>query len=802
MLLTPVAQAGERRPVPTFVDWAARIVMVIGMVAWPCRVAAQGTGPLPIETALSQASFPPYAPIALSRDDRWVAYTLSYPKLVNQVTVGSWFTSKGTPSTAIGARVRITDTKTGETVSIGDEGASNWGPAWSPDGRSLAFYSDADGRARLWVYEAATHRTRRVSDAIIRGHRAVAYPRWTPDSRSVVVPIVAHGSDLPETVRSKSTEDLADSDSARVVVMRADPAHRYGGQFEGGRSMNNRSSLEADLALVNMSSGRVTTLAHGYWPLEYQVAPTGRFMVFTSEKPAILRPRWTVPYDVLVVGLTSAKPKAPRLVVGDAPLQYGARNVLWSPDGATLLYSATDSTGQIQYFVADSGAWRPRRVGTSGSTVLDTSTVAFEQAMHWAEDGQSFFALSARGIAVVSMPAGLVQSRVRMPEGYEVMALMGRRSSATVRSEGGRSVLAIIHNDSTKRMGFARVDVVTGRCTILMDADRHFGVRYDLPVDVASDGSVAFLSEDSQHPRDVWVSGPDLTSPRQLTHVAPEMERYTYGRTRLIDFTTAAGGKRRGALLLPADYRAGERYPLVVYPYPLQSRSNDLNVFGVEGAGVENMQLLATRGFAVLAPDVPPFDWKDQMRDLASIIQRGADRVIELGIADSTRLGIMGHSWGGYTTLAMIVQTNRFGAAVMRGGIGDHVSTTAILQRAGFAYGLQLEEMFFGGAPWDVPELYHKNSPIYLLDRVRTPLLIIHGEGETTVPVFLADQVFAGLQRLGKEVEFARYPNENHNESRWTHAHQRDYVTRMIGWFETHLVGDLTSRRIAAPSEP
>lgn len=769
------------------IERAARTVMALGVMMWPWTAGAQEAKPLPIETALGQASFAPYAPIEFSPDGRWVAYTVIYPRLVNQVTVSSWFTPKGTPSTAIGARVRITDTKTGETASIGDDRASNWGASWSPDGRHLAFYSDVDGRARLWLYETASRRTRRVSDAIMRGHRAYAFPRWTPDSRNVVMPILPYGSDAPEAIRGRTANDASDSDSATVIVMRADTAQRYGGQFEAGRSMNNRSSLEADLALVNVASGKVTTLAHGYWPLEYEVAPNGRFVVFTSEKSAILRPRWTVPYDVLVADLTSTTPIAPRAVATAVPLSYNARSVLWSPDGATLLYSATDTAGQTEYFAADSGMWRPRRVGVSGKFTLDSSTAAFDQAMHWAADGRSFFALSRTGVAAVAMPTGAVQSIARMPEGYEMVALVSRRARPTVLSQGGRSLLVVIRNDSTKQMGFARVDIVGGKAAILMEVDRHFGERSDIAVDVAADGRVVFLSEDSQHPRDVWITDHDLVSPQQLTRVAPEMDRFAYGRARLIDFTTASGGRRLGALLLPAGYRPGERYPLVVYPYPIDPRSKDLNIFGLTGTGTENMQLLATRGFAVLAPDVMPFDWKDQMRDLASIIQRGVDRAIELGIADSSRLGIMGQSWGGYTTLAMIVQTNRFSAAVMRGGIGDHVSTTAILQRGGFAYGIQLEELFFGGPPWEVPELYHKNSPIYRLDRATTPLLIVHGEGETTVPVFLADQVFAGMQRLGKEVEYARYPNENHFESRWTHAHQRDYLTRMIGWFETHL---------------
>src|SRR5690242_4445824 len=113
---------------------ATRTTVVIGMVVWSAAASAQAPTPLPIETALGQASFPPYAPISLSPDGRWVTYTLMFPKLVNQATVDSWFTPKGTPSTAIGARVRITETKTGETVSIGDGNASSWGPAWSPDG--------------------------------------------------------------------------------------------------------------------------------------------------------------------------------------------------------------------------------------------------------------------------------------------------------------------------------------------------------------------------------------------------------------------------------------------------------------------------------------------------------------------------------------------------------------------------------------------------------------------------------------------------------------------------------------------
>jgi dipeptidyl aminopeptidase/acylaminoacyl peptidase len=73
------------------------------------------------------------------------------------------------------------------------------------------------------------------------------------------------------------------------------------------------------------------------------------------------------------------------------------------------------------------------------------------------------------------------------------------------------------------------------------------------------------------------------------------------------------------------------------------------------------------------------------------------------------------------------------------------------------------------------------------LDRVRTPLLIVHGEEDTGVAPFLADEVFVGLRRLGKEVVYARYAGEEHWEGSWRYADQVDYLTRVLAWFDRHL---------------
>ena len=779
-------------------------VLAVLSASWlPSATAAQSATPLPVEAALAQPSFQPFAPLALSPDGQWVAYTLKYPNRVTRSTINAWYTSTGVASTAVGTRVRITEVESGRTLVVGDDSATSWAPSWSPDGRYLAFYSDADGVVHLWVREMATGRTHRVADAVVRAHRAIQYPRWSPDSRGIVMPALPYGTTLPEA-RSRNESDASGEsegvDGATVSVLRADSAHPYGGQgMDRGKTTGN-ASLRADLVLVDVATGSVTTLASGYWPLEFRISSDGRWLAFTSEHAPVLTPRWSVPYDVVMVPL-GAKPGTPRPIATDVAVTNFSEGMFWSPTSATLLYSVTDTAGHERYYAAMPGDWQPREVATTVLHQAGADPVPpGARTFWWDEGGRAFYIVRRHNIVAVSMPEGSVRSVLPVPAGFEPLALIGPQFSQSAHSEGARTLLLAFRQDSTKRMGFASLDLATRAWRVLNLADRRYGERSDFPADVARDGRIVFRSEDARHPEEVWIAAPHFSSMEQLSHVASPLETVKFGETRLIDFTTPAGDPRRATLLLPANYREGTRYPLVVYPYPITPRSDNVNVFGVTGPGVENMQLLATRGFAVLAPDVAPFDWTDEMRQLTSIILAGVDRVVALGIADSTRLGIMGQSWGGYTALAVITQTQRFAAAVMRGGYGDLVAETGILQPSGFAYGVQLQELKFGGTLWQRREVYLKNSPIYQFDHVRTPLLIIHGEGETTVPIFLADQVFVNLQRLGKEVEYARYAHENHNEALWSYANQRDYVTRMIDWFEQHLSPDTTKRGAELPT--
>ncbi len=289
---------------------------------------------------------------------------------------------------------------------------------------------------------------------------------------------------------------------------------------------------------------------------------------------------------------------------------------------------------------------------------------------------------------------------------------------------------------------------------------------------------------------------PGVDKPRRLTQLNPELDRYRMGSATLISWLDDDGKSLQGGVLLPSDYREGKRYPLIVFVYGGASLSDSVNQFGgpMSDLPYYNLQLLATRGYAVLMPDAPQHAGTP-MLDLAKTILPGVNKVIEMGVADPERLGVVGHSYGGYSTLGLLVETSRFKAAAESDGMADLVGNYGQMERDGTAFGTSVVETGQGlmeGTLWERRERYIENSPLFYLDRVETPLLIVHGAEDTTVSSFLGDQVFVALRRLGREVEYAKYEGEGHTLS--SDANRRDVFERLIRWFDTHLKGSAGER--------
>jgi Tol biopolymer transport system component len=204
----------------------------------PAQVATQ---PLTIEDALARVTLVP--PIAISADGEWVAYTLQDSRaLVRRVDQPqSAHSTTGAPAGLEGSVVWVASTRTGEARRVSEDADASWGPAWSPDGGQLAFYSDRGGKARLWLWDLRTHTARQASEVTVRPLFSWEVPAWLPDGRKILVKaLTVDGQPLVASHSSPSaTDPIADSSSTSGSPIRV---------FEAWRPANGGTrSLDADL---------------------------------------------------------------------------------------------------------------------------------------------------------------------------------------------------------------------------------------------------------------------------------------------------------------------------------------------------------------------------------------------------------------------------------------------------------------------------------------------------------------------------------------------------------------------------
>lgn len=267
----------------------------------------------------------------------------------------------------------------------------------------------------------------------------------------------------------------------------------------------------------------------------------------------------------------------------------------------------------------------------------------------------------------------------------------------------------------------------------------------------------------------------------------------------LIDYRSLDGKDLKGLVLLPAGYERGKRYPLITWVYPGFVVRDAAMGFWINKnqAHQDNLHILAGHGYAVLIPSMPTNGVpRDPYLELQTGVLPAIDRVIKLGMADADRLGLMGQSAGGFATFGLITQTTRFKAAVAISGYANLTSNYGTF-RGDERYTDSLDEKLtqlrfsegsvlgMGAPPWEDRDRYVRNSPVFYLDKVQTPLLILHGDIDF-VPMQQAEEMFTGLYRLGKRVRFVRYWGEGHGAGD-SAANIRDRWREILRWFDLHL---------------
>ena len=723
----------------------------------------------------------------LSPNGKWLAYTLRDPVRARLGgNANRFFSDTGTPTAESGTDVWITDTDSGRSQNLTFAKGSNWGGAWSPDSKLLAFYSDRDGNVRVWIYNTETKAMSRVSESMVRVLDPWQVPRWSPDGAAILTKLFAQdeldAKDQNAPSAQASIKAERDRSLEKTLVYVSSERASAGRQIQESPLLvqDERTRAErADIGLITVATGAVRRIAGKFSPVWYSWSPDGSGLAFATMKGLERGEVYRGLFDLLHVSPTGET----KIIAADIPRLSPDFSASWSPTGTELAYVSAGGEQNGECFVVPLRGG-PRRKATNHA---HPAFSPFHQAPVWSSSGESLYLLtSTYSLWTISAKDGRSRELSKIP-GQRIYAIVRPSRGGHSLLNGERSLLVSTIDDSTWESGFYRIDPATGSFTKLRSENKNYDIEHMVSSDEGQ--KIVYAAEDIAHPLEYFISNSDFTNIRQLTKLDPSLTHFPMGSGRLVQWRSGDGDVVQGALLLPSNYEEGKRYPLIVEVYP-GLFSPCVTQFGLCGENYfPNKQLLATRGYAVLMPDLR-LTGKTIMADLAKIVLAGVNRTIDIGIADPDRVGLMGTSWGGYSTLALIVQTSRFKAAVMVAGFGDLLGFYGEMDESGSSLGIGILEGGTGqfsmpGTPWEYPDLYIANSPIFWLDRVKTPLLIIHGTKDTNVAPSLADEVFVGLRRLGKRATYVKYVGEVHGIH--DYENQIDSFHRIVEWFDDYL---------------
>jgi dipeptidyl aminopeptidase/acylaminoacyl peptidase len=768
------------------------IVLLVSVFffVWTASVYCQETTALPIEAVLSARSFAPAEYLEISPDGVWVAYTLQDNRRRESPGDQRYriFTRTGVPTLNVGGDIWITNTKSGESKSITGGEGSNWSPSWSPNGRYMAFYSNRRGQGTVWIWELATGKLREVSNAIVRplSNRI----QWTPDGQHIVVKLLPGGLTLDQAAElmvpsENQLLNHGNSNGSTVVVYKSVKTSTpdRAGKSAAGAGQAPPWSLApyiADLAVIDINSGQVRRVVSGGRIAKYWISPDGSRIAYTSPQRFETLGSQQILFDLSVFSFLSGKST---VIAPSIQLDYDGSSVSWSPDGAMLSYRSAGARANGDVFVVSATGGNPRNLTESPHPNFRGYGL---RPPLWDAAGKRLLFIGNNALWAASVADGSATEIAKIPDRtMELIAL--KADNRFWSADGDRSVIVNVRNKETKEAGFYRIELANGRHFKLLEDRKSYRELLKYGLVVGDDQQhVVVLTQDAQHGEDLWIADLKFDNLKRVTRTNPNIEQHTMGAGRLISWRSLDGEILHGALLLPSGYREGERYPLIVKVYAGANLSENLNLFGFAEGSIDNLQLFATRGYAVLLADSPRVIGAP-IAGLVKSVLPGVNKVIEMGIADPKRLGVMGHSNGGFSAVALITQTTRFKAAVMVSGSGDLIASYGQLGKGGTSSGLTQAERQIGGTIWDERLRYIENSPIFYLDRVETPLLIVHGGLDNGVSPFVAGEVFVGLNRLDKEVVYAEYDGEEHGLGNWSYANQVDYLQRIISWFDQFL---------------
>ena len=551
------------------------------------------------------------------------------------------------------------------------------------------------------------------------GPKSSRSPRWSPDGKTIaflssreessnVWRISPDGGEAqPVTSEDGNISSFAWSpDGSRIAFLMADQKTEAEKQAErekrDARVIGEGWKLTRLFVhdLVPGEMGRLLTKGNytvgaSFSGRPFDWSPDGRFIAF-SHQPTPLADDWTRA-DISRVDVNSGKVTP----LASTPAAEGSP--IFSPDGSSIAFTVSDDPPTWGF--VRSVHVMPARSGKAkklAATFDEQPTI-----IGWAADGRQLF---------VSETYKTVNRITRLPV------------------------------DGSPESAFSPLESMVGSATLNRTAS-HFG----------------YVSQYFDRPPEAFMSGSKKFEPSQISKVQ-ELPSAPLGKTEVIHWKSSDGRSIEGLLTYPVNYRQGREVPLLVVvhggPTGVFTRSF------ISSRGAYPIAPFASNGYAILrcnprgssgyGREFRYANYQDWGGGDYQDIMSGVDHVVQMGVADEDRLGIMGWSYGGYMTSWVVTQTDRFNAASVGAGVTNLMSFSGTSDVPGFV------PDYSGGEYWDVFKNWQEHSAMFQVQGVETPTLIQHGEQDIRVPVTQGYEFYNALKRQGVPVKMVVYPRQPH----------------------------------------
>jgi len=356
--------------------------------------------------------------------------------------------------------------------------------------------------------------------------------------------------------------------------------------------------------------------------------------------------------------------------------------------------------------------------------------------------------------------------------------------------------LAFTQNDSLLLKGYNEVDK-SESIALLTLINKQLTVINSFPMHITTiekaknSNDIVVMQEDEKTAPNLfnYSFSNILQNPKSFTNINEQQKNYNWLKSELVTWKAYTGKKAEGILYYPENFDPQKKYPMIVYFYERNNQTLHNYLPPAPTGSRLNIPFFASRGYIIFVPDI----WYQKGypgQGAYDYILSGTRAMIQKGFIDSTKVGLQGQSWGGYQIAYLITKTNLYAAAWAGAPVVNMTSAYGgIRWGPGIVRQFQYEktQSRIGATLWERPDLYIKNSPLFSLPSVKTPLVIMSNDADDAVPWYQGIEYFTAMRRLNKKIWLLVYNNEAHNLIE--RKNKKDIQIREQQFFDHYLMG-------------